>query len=371
MYPPSYRASRERFRSRLAEVRTRWPDARLCAHHLSGTDDLTIDWLEADAPQPMALVLLTAGEHGAEAYVGAAVLGHFLDVIAPQLDPTQVGLRLVHAINPWGMQHGRRVNRNNVDLNRNFWWPGFPASLPPAADYALLEPFLNPTGSIEHLPAAQLAILGRLAAKLVRLGTARIRAATLMGQYQFREGIYHGGEATQEETHTMSRLYADCLDRYARVIHVDLHTGYGPRDQMSIVNSALDPRDPSELRRRFNYPIVLRSTPEEFYAIHGDMIDYVNALARSRGRQEHVYATTFEFGTVGESFTAVVHSLLTMILENRLWRFGGSDAARRTISRDFRELFAPTAPAWQAKALIDARQAFEGILRAEGLLGNS
>jgi hypothetical protein len=34
---------------------------------------------------------------------------------------------------------------------------------------------------------------------------------------------------------------------------------------------------------------------------------------------------------------------------------------------DFREMFAPSEEAWWAKARQDARQAFAGILRAEGV----
>lgn len=367
MYAASYSDSRDRFRSRLPSLQLRWPGARLAAHHLSGDEDLTIDWISAPAHEHGAkLVILTTGQHGAEGYVGAAMLELFLDEFAGRLDPAGVGLLLVHAINPWGMQHGRRVNRANVDLNRNFWWPTFPSPAPISPGYARLNDFLNPQGPVEHLTATQLSFLANLATKLLKPGTAQIRAATLMGQYEFANGIYFGGAETQEETRVMTALYADHLDRHRRVLHIDLHTGYGPRDQMTIVNSALDPRDPAELKRRFDYPLVVRTTPGEFYAINGDMIDYVNALAQARGRADDVYSTTFEFGTFGESLPATVRSLRTMILENRLWRFGGSDAAKASIAHDFRELFAPSSPAWQAKAREDAQRAFAGILKAEG-----
>lgn len=367
MYATDYLDSRNRFRSRLTALRQRWPDARLSAHRLSGDEDLTIDWISAPARQSFSkLVILTTGEHGAEGYVGAAMLELFVDEFARRLDPADVGLLLVHVINPWGMQHGRRVNRANVDLNRNFWWPTFPDPAPASPGYAHLNDFLNPSGPINDLAITQLSFLAKLAARLIKPGTGQIRAATLMGQYQFADGIYFGGTETQEETRVMAALYADHVDRYSRVLHIDLHTGYGPRDQMSIVNSALDARDPAELKRRFDYPLVVRTTPGEFYAINGDMIDYVNALAQARGRAEDVYATTFEFGTYGDSLPATVRSLRTMILENRLWRSGGSEAAKASIARDFRELFAPSSPTWQAKAREDAARAFAGILRAEG-----
>ena len=35
---------------------------------------------------------------------------------------TLISLLIVHAINPLGMQRHRRVNANNIDLNRTFLW---------------------------------------------------------------------------------------------------------------------------------------------------------------------------------------------------------------------------------------------------------
>mgnify|MGYP001222951295 CR=1 FL=1 len=368
MLPASYDDSRARFRGRLAELQARWPTARLHSHALRDDPELTIDWIVAEPRErPAKLLMLTTGLHGAEGHVGAAMLELFVETFAPQLDPAEVGLLLVHAINPWGMRHGRRVNAANVDLNRN-WRLDVTEPAPAAPDYAALNDFLNPRGPIERLGVTRLGFFAGLLRRLIGAGTGRIKAATLMGQYDFPEGIYYGGVELQEESRVLLGLYEEHLDRYAagRVVHIDIHTGYGPRDQMSIVNSALDPRDPAELRRRVDYPLILRANPAEFYAIHGDMLDSVNALVQQRGLTERVYATTFEFGTVGDSLPALIHSLITMVLENRLWRFGGSDAARAVIGRDFRELFAPSDPAWLVKAQADANRALGGILRAEG-----
>ncbi|MBU2610415.1 MAG: hypothetical protein KJ606_05650 [Chloroflexi bacterium] len=42
--------------------------------------------------------------------------------------------------------------------------------------------------------------------------------------------------------------------------------------------------------------------------------------------------------------------------------------ARKWIEAEFLEFYAPSEPAWLEKAKADARQAFEGILKAEGYL---
>ena len=51
-------------------------------------------------------------------------------------------LVLVHANNPHGFAHQRRVNEDNIDLNRNFI--DFDAKTPESPEYAELHPALVP-----------------------------------------------------------------------------------------------------------------------------------------------------------------------------------------------------------------------------------
>jgi hypothetical protein len=56
-----------------------------------------------------------------------------------------------------------------------------------------------------------------------------------------------------------------------------------------------------------------------------------------------------------------------MVLENQLyWHGARSQAAARAVQREFREHYIPAGRRWRLKALEDARQALEGILRAQG-----
>ena len=101
-FPASYEESRTRFRQNLERVRQRWPNAHLGQHRLAGEEDLTIDWLQADAVERCErLLLITTGEHGIETYVGAAMLQLLIDDYLERLDPKTTGLLFVHAINPW------------------------------------------------------------------------------------------------------------------------------------------------------------------------------------------------------------------------------------------------------------------------------
>jgi hypothetical protein len=327
-----------------------------------------MDWIEA---KPLArkdrLLLFTTGEHGIEGYVGAAMLQVLLDEYLSQLNPQDTGVCLVHAINPWGMKHQRRTNAANVDLNRNFLVTPINSAFNP--DYARFESMLNPKRPVRSLFLSNLSFVCKLLWNVVWAGVPRFRQATLLGQYCFPQGIYYGGESIQEETRVLLELYPSRLGAYGHVVHLDMHTGYGPRYQMSVVNSLLEPRDSQDLARQFSYPLVVKSDPTEFYSIQGDMIDYLYTLARNEFPGKRLFSATFEFGTLGDSFSAVLRSLRTMIWENQAhWFPPGSSTVQERIAHDFRELFFPHEEQWRAKALADARQAFRGVLVAEGYI---
>ncbi|HET92029.1 MAG TPA: DUF2817 domain-containing protein [Chloroflexi bacterium] len=367
LLPPTYEASRDRFRRQIDRVRLFWPHAQPDHHPVGGDEDLTIDWIETPTGSRDRLLILTTGEHGIEGYVGSAVLQLFIDEFLPHLDPQTTGLLLIHAINPWGMKHRRRTNAANVDLNRNFLIASpTPYDTVANPDYGRLHAFLNPQGAVRRSPWRDLGFLLQLARHLVLTGPSRIRRATLLGQYRFPQSIYYGGPALQEETQVLINLYQQRIEAYPRVLLMDMHTGYGPRYQMSLVNSPLEPTPSEELARRFAYPLVVKADPSEFYSMQGDMLDFVYTLIQKEYPDRHLYATSFEFGTLGDSLPATLRSLRTMIAENQLyWHGAQTQRVREDVARDFEDLFVPSEERWRVKALADARQAITGILRAE------
>lgn len=369
LFPETYEVSRERFRDNLAVVQGFWPTAQLSQHRLPGDEDLTIDWIYAEALEKNEKVfILTTGEHGVEGYVGSAMQHRFIELYMPRFAPKNSGLLLVHAINPWGMKHHRRVNANNVDLNRNFIYDGvFDPAINP--DYDKVRKTLNPARLIQSLELSNLIFYGKLVWLLARLGSKGFQYATLMGQYRYPQEMYYGGTTYQEETRTLINLYRKTFSAYDQILHLDMHTGYGPRYQMSLVNSALETGTSQEFIEHFNYPLVVAANPEEFYTIQGDMIDYVYTLRQHEFPEKRLYATSFEFGTLGDELFGLVHCPRAMIHENRLyWHRSANDQISKRVKHGFEELFNPNDDDWRAKAVADADQAFDGILKVEGFL---
>ncbi len=364
--PDSYEHSRERFRSRLEMLLSRWPASRLTSMSLPEDPGLTTDILAADASVSRdRLIILSTGLHGIEGYLGSAVLELFFEEYLHQLDPQRTGLLLIHAINPWGMKHLQRNNPENVDLNRNFIEADFSSLLHFNTDYPALSHFFNPPRPLEHLSREKLAFAVQTVKKLLTFGPRRIREAALMGQYCLPEGIYFGGRTLQPETKAMMALYRSAFVGYRQIIHLDMHTGYGPRDQMTLVISPHETMTTAEITARYGAPRVAAANPDEFYTMKGDMTDWEYQLVQREFPGAQFFGAACEFGTFGESILAGARSLRITIFRNQVNQHGGNLTATRWVDREYRELYLPAEPAWFKKAMSDARHTFDKMLAGD------
>jgi hypothetical protein len=204
---------------------------------------------------------------------------------------------------------------------------------------------------------------------LIKMSWDDLRGIWLLGQYRQPKGIHYGSRMIEQETRVLMDLYKQCFQDYDQLLQLDMHTGYGPRYQMSLVNSVHEPRRSDDLSRMFGYPLVVAANPDEFYAIHGDMIDYIYELRDNDYSDKRLYATSFEFGTFGEKLTNRIRTLRAMVLENQLYWYGTeNELTRERVRFEFEELFYPSEDQWRRKAIADADQAFRGILSAEGYI---
>lgn len=366
-----YEEAREVFRNSLNEVKAYNNSAALTMEWVGeNNDDLSIDMIKTDAiVEKENLLIITTGLHGIEGFMGAAILQLFIKEYLQLINHQNTGLLLVHALNPWGMKHKRRVNENNVDLNRNFItkWTGLNKGL--NTQYQKAANFFNQNGKIESLLKNNLIYSSKLMKSLFMLNTKGLSNAVLLGQYQYPNGIYYGGANYEQSTEYVSSIFNKYFSSYNNIIVIDIHTGYGPSDQMSIVNSSLEKGNSKDFSKQFKYPLVSKTDSDEFYSINGDMIDYIYTLQKDEFSQKNIYATAFEFGTLGESVLAKLSSLKRMIKENQLyWHGADSKEIEDRIKQDFLDLFYPSDEKWRAKAISDAKQALNGILKAKGFI---
>ncbi len=82
-------------------------------------DGLFIDILHLPPNQNTGkLLVISSGVHGVEGYPGSAVQQMFLNELLSSDVISEMGVLIIHGVNPYGFKFQRRVSENNVDLNR-------------------------------------------------------------------------------------------------------------------------------------------------------------------------------------------------------------------------------------------------------------
>ena len=366
-YADSFYTSYEQIRSHLQDL-TAQLGVEISSYPVNAEDDLYIDsFYLPSTGEKTNLIVLTTGVHGMEGYIGATMLDVFFAEVYPTLDTEKTGVLVVANVNPYGMKYFRRYNENNVDLNRNFIldWDTF--DLSSNKEYPKVDTFLGPTGKIGNALWHEAGFYLSLGKTAITDGADTISDALLTGQYEYPEGVYYGGNGDEASTAYLKDVFGKCLDSdYENIVHIDLHSGYGPRYNMVIFNSVYETMNEAESQKAFNYDHVIAYDSESFYATTGDTTDYFYRLAEQKQAEAELYSTCFEFGTIGDAFFDTILSLKYTIDENRNhWYPTSNKTTAQVIHENYMELYYPTETAWREKTVEDFLTAAKGILEAK------
>jgi len=193
---------------------------------LTGVDGepLATDVALLGASDARNALVLTSATHGVEGYCGSGVQIALLadERVSRAAAAAGVALVFVHAVNPHGFSYGRRVNEDNVDLNRNF--RDFSVPAPVNAGYAAVHDLLLP--KIWPPPSEHEA---RNAAYIATHGARAYQAAVTGGQYAFPDGLFYGGARPTWSNRTMRAVLRRHAAGRAGFGWIDIHTGLGPR----------------------------------------------------------------------------------------------------------------------------------------------
>ena len=148
--PLTYDESRARFRHAAAEAGLGIDAHAVTARGPFG-QTLTIDVATLGAARPRRALVVLSGVHGVEGFVCSALQTDLVARGTSVALPPDTAVVVVHAVNPWGMAHGRRQNESNVDLNRN--WGRGRGEPRHNDDYDLIHPLACP--DVPDLPSAE------------------------------------------------------------------------------------------------------------------------------------------------------------------------------------------------------------------------
>ena len=366
-YADSFYNSYEEIRVHLQEL-TAELGVEISSYPIDAEDDLYIDsfYLPSNG-EKTNLIVLTTGVHGMEGYIGATMLDVFFEEVYPTLDKEDTGVLVVANVNPYGMKYLRRYNENNVDLNRNFIldWDSF--DLASNKEYPKVDKFLGPTGKIGNALWHEVGFYLSLGKTAITDGADTISDALLTGQYEYPQGVYYGGNGDEASTVFLKDVFSLCLDSdYENIVHIDLHSGYGPRYNMVIFNSIYETMNEAESQKAFGYDYVIAYDSESFYATTGDTTDFFYRLAEQKQAEADLYSTCFEFGTIGDAFFDTILSLKYTVDENRNhWYPTNNKISAQVVHENYMELYYPTETAWREKTVEDFKTATFGVLNTK------
>jgi hypothetical protein len=353
-FAPAYAEARERFCA-VAQAR----GAELVEHvhpQARGPENeaLAIDVARAGRLGAPGLLVVSSGTHGVEGFCGSGIQVALLqdDAVMRALDRAGCELALVHAVNPYGFAHLRRVNEENIDLNRNF--RDFSQPIAPNPAYAEVHGFIVPSTWPAGADTEQ-----ALGAYLAKHGAARLQAAVTIGQYEFPEGLFYGGAAPAWSNVTLRNFFHTHGAGRARLGWIDVHTGLGPAGHGEKIYSG--PDDPARLARTRAW---FGADVTSFYAGSSSsaaVTGSVSAAAIDACPAAGYAGIGLEFGTV-----PLEHAMQALRADQYLFKHPDAPAPlRAAIKRALRDAFYFDTDEWKGMVYGQARvavlQALQGL----------
>jgi hypothetical protein len=368
------------------------------------------------------MVVHISGTHGIEGYAGSAIQITYLQhLIAMQQQKksmpfdtsestslncrnnnnnnnTTVTVILIHAFNPYGMKHYRRVNEHNIDLNRNGllvreqWDQVLNGKHYNTQNYTTIvanQLLTKPTSSSKknHMFFVRMYILYerylyswiRMTIALIRYGIPTIKAALVGGQYHTSNGLFYGGGAdvragndttsatsniTNEPSLIIVRQWLEQFLQERResksdntnpecITWIDVHTGLGPMgiDTLLLGNTDIEP-DPNDMQKWFPNSLLSSSATniatsstaatanavqQGYERVVGYTMDYYYSTIFDKNENEHT-KNPYNLFFVQEFGT--VPSILTgnaLVVEHEIYNYLHSSNSRQangTVNND-------------------------------------
>ncbi|MGE0660000.1 MAG: M14 family metallopeptidase [Reyranellaceae bacterium] len=228
-FSPDYVTAREKFRNACAEAGLKTERLLNPETGMLG-EDLTTDVVWIGPPDAERVLLTNSATHGVEGLYGSGCQVGFLREGHWKNLPSGVAMLVIHAINPYGFSWLRRVNEDNVDLNRNFL--DFTQPLPQNPGYAGIHPVLAPP---HWNPQIAKSVRTNLEEFSFRVGRREAAAAISAGQHTHPDGLFYGGIRPTWSNGVIAYLAARYLKRMKHMVVVDFHTGLGPYGHSELI----------------------------------------------------------------------------------------------------------------------------------------
>ena len=221
-FSKSYAEARQKFLTAAAQAGLQ---VESHIHPNKGRDgeELAMDVAREGPADAKHVLLVSSACHGVEGYCGSGVQIDALRSAEWHKAVAQSGVAVVyvHALNPHGFSHVRRVTQENVDLNRNFH--DFSKPLPDNTAYKEVQHLLLP----DVWPPNE-ANMQATMQYIATHGMPKLQAAVSQGQHHDPKGLFFGGQAPTWSNQTIRKVLKQHGGTAQKLAWIDLHTGLGP-----------------------------------------------------------------------------------------------------------------------------------------------
>lgn len=359
----SYRAQREQF---LAAAIAAGASLTEYPHPLPGPfgEPLSTDVAVLGDPGAKRLLVILSGTHGVEGFYGSSCQVKWLQAFGKQLLPADVAIVMIHLINPWGTAWLRRVNEDNIDLNRNHL--NFDLPLPNNEPYAALHEIYGCT----QLQGPQRERADALLSEQVQAhGWPTVMSIVEGGQHSHPEGLFYGGLAPSWSNRTLHRIIREHVSQAEVAMCFDLHTGAGDYGHPMLLTIAQTTYPALEDARAvygpWLYTLLTGAQSLSETGIAATATGYTSQALIDALPNVHLMPFVIECGTYpGEE----VHRHLRD--DHWLHLYGDpSDKVGRQIKLDLLEQFYPADSDWQEMVWLRTRQIWARALSALPTIG--
>lgn len=296
------------------------------------------------------VVVIGSATHGVEGFAGSAVqTGLLKDGLASRL-PSNVGMVMIHAINPYGFAYLRRYDERNIDVNRNFL--DYTQPLPRNAGYEELAEVLSPPVlSIGETVRTYWNFIGYVFSN----GRSGLAYAISSGQYTYPKGLFYGGQGPSWSNVAFRQIVKELISRAKRVVFIDVHTGLGKYGKAVVI---LNEKPGSEAFQRARQWWGERVESSVGQSVSANVRGTLKLALPLMLPKVEVTAISMEFGTFSR------RSVL-MSLRDENWLFHHPDegsAKALEIRQNLKQQFYPNTFEWNSAVWIEASQLIEQLL---------
>jgi Protein of unknown function (DUF2817) len=348
-FRPTYHAAREAFRAGAAARGLNVQSHRNPAKGVAG-EELTTDVVLIGPADAGRLMVVASGTHGAEGFCGSGIQVGWL--AADHRLPADTAVLLIHALNPYGFSHVRRVTEDNVDLNRNFIEHG--NAKPANAGYDALRDIICPREWTEESERKNLAALQAYAATH---GLDALENAIASGQYVDPQGVFYGGTQPTWSNRTFREILKPLAATARRVAFIDLHTGIGPYGFGEIMSNH-GRNDPGDKIMKAWWGAEATyfddGTSSSYYVAGDTQVAVAQTLSKAQ-----IAGITLEYGTIPK-----VDMMNAVRADNWLYVHGELDSPKgRAIKAQIRAAFYPDRDDWKEMVVERGHYVMKRMLR--------